>query len=374
MRKEIAQRKRAEEALQKSEANLKQTQQMAHLGSWEWDLEDDSFLISGEMCRIYGLSESYRSHKVHAFMEATIYPDDLEMVKNSIEAFIAGKGNEKIITYRIIRLDSEIRWILSSPTKIKNVGKDGKPKVLIGTVQDITELKLTEEHIKAALKKKEVFIKKTHHRIKNNFRVISSLLDLQSWFINNMQALEVFKNSQERVRAIALIYEKLYESGDLSKIEIQEYIQNMAAYLYNSYSLQPELVRLKIEIKDVSLDIDTIVPVGLIINELVTNSFKYAFPNNKEGELRIILENSKDNKYDYILIVADNGVPEDIEFQASDNLFIRLLNTLVNQLHGVLNIDKKDGTTFTIKFKKLKHKKGDDSEKTTQNGENNNQQ
>lgn len=225
---------------------------------------------------------------------------------------------------------------------------------------DITRRKQAEDQLKTALKEKEVLLKEIHHRVKNNFQTISSLLSLQSLYIKDEQTLELFKNSQGRIKTMTLIHEKLYESGDLSKIDFNEYIQSLTAYIFDSSLLQPGQVRLKIKIKkDIYLNIDTAIPIGLIINELVSNSLKYAFPENRKGDIRIILEDCIDKKYDYTLIVADNGVGimEDIDFKNSNSLGMSIIYALVEQLYGNIDLDIKRGTTFTIKFKKLKDKK-----------------
>jgi PAS domain S-box-containing protein len=236
----------------------------------------------------------------------------------------------------------------------------GEVESIVEINLDITRRKRAEEQLRTALKEKEVLLKEIHHRVKNNFQTISSLLSLQSVYIKDEQTLELFKNSQGRIKTMALIHEKLYESRDLSKIDFNEYIRSLTAHIFDSYLLQPGQVRLKIKIKkDIRLNIDTAIPIGLIINELVSNSLKYAFPESRKGDIQVNLGNCIDNKYDYTLIVADNGVGilEEINFEKSNSLGMSIIYAMVKQLHGVINLDKKRGTTFTIKFRKLKGKK-----------------
>jgi PAS domain S-box-containing protein len=225
--------------------------------------------------------------------------------------------------------------------------------------KEIAQRKRVEEQIKEALKEKEALLKEIHHRVKNNLQVISSLLNLQSRYIKDEQALEVLKNSQERVRTMALIHEKLYRSRGLSRIDFREYIQSLITYLFDSYSLQQEQVQLKMQIENVVLDIETAIPLGLIINELISNAFKHAFPGNRKGELLVNLEKSEDEEHDhdcYTLIVGDNGIgfPDGLDFRNSNSLGLELVFILVKQLRGVIDLEKENGTKFTINFKTLK--------------------
>lgn len=211
-----------------------------------------------------------------------------------------------------------------------------------------------EEQIKDSLAEKEMLLKEIHHRVKNNLQVISSLLYLQSRYIKDDQALEIFKNSQKRVEAMALIHENLYKSKDLSKINFREYLSSLILSIYNSYHLHVGQVRLEIQVKDIILDINTSIPLGLVINELVSNSLKHAFPNGRKGRLRVNLEESKDKGYDFILTVEDNGIgfPAGRDLRDSNSLGMLIVNALVKQVHGTLDLDGTEGTRFTIKFKK----------------------
>ena len=217
------------------------------------------------------------------------------------------------------------------------------------------QIKQAEEQIRDSLAEKEILLREIHHRVKNNLQVISSLLNLQSRYIEDKQALEIFKNSQERVQAMALIHEKLYKSKDLSKINFREYLSSLIISLFNSYHLKSGQVRLKMHVKDVLIDINTSIPLGLLINELVSNSLKHAFPNNRKGELRVNLESGEDKDYNLILTVEDTGIgfPGDLDFEKSNSLGMRLVNALVRQVHGTIDLERTGGTRFTIKFKRL---------------------
>jgi len=230
---------------------------------------------------------------------------------------------------------------------------------VIFTARDLTVRKRMEDQIKASLKEKEILLKEIHHRVKNNLQTIISLLNLQSSRIVDKQMLEVFKCSQERIRAMALIHEKLYESEDLEKVDFSDYIQSLIAYLFDTYSLEPGQVQLNMHVENLNLDRESAIPLGLILNELISNTLKHAFPDNRKGELQIILRNCEDEEYDYILVVEDNGVgfPDGFDLRNSDTLGMMIIFTLVKQMRGVIGIEKKDGTSFTIKFKQSRNKK-----------------
>jgi len=220
---------------------------------------------------------------------------------------------------------------------------------------EVNERKKAENKIKASLKEKEVLLKEIHHRVKNNMQVMSSILNLQSKYIRDTQALEIFRESQRRIKAMALVHEKLYGAEDLAGIDFAEYTRSMTKNLFVLYKVS-EAVRLDIDIKDILLDINTAIPCALIISELVSNSLKYAFPEGIEGEIVIGLYTEKQGKFK--LIVKDNGIglPKEIDFRKTETLGMQLVIMLVEELAGTIELDRSEGTEFTIQFKKLKSK------------------
>lgn len=215
---------------------------------------------------------------------------------------------------------------------------------------EIAERKQAEEQIKASLKEKEVLLKEIHHRVKNNLQIISSLLKLQARSIKDIQTLEIFNESQSRIRTMALIHESLYQSNDLSKINFCEYICKLAANLFRSYEITSSGIKQIIKVDDVFLEIDVAVPCGLIVNELVSNSLKYAFPSDNEGEIRIELHSTQN--CNFTLIVSDNGIglPKNLDLNKTKTLGLQLVNNLVEQLEGSVEIDSNGGTEFRITF------------------------
>ena len=225
--------------------------------------------------------------------------------------------------------------------------EDGRPKLLLELFHDITDRKQAEDKIKASLKDKEVLLKELHHRVKNNLQVISSLLNLQLGYIKDKHSIEVFEESRNRVRSMALVHEKLYQSENLSMINFAEYIQSLASNLFRSYRADSSAITLKIHTGEVLLGIDVAIPCGLIINELISNSLKHAFPAGREGEIRINLR--LDNGA-VTLIISDNGVgfPKDLDFRNTETLGLQLVIDLVRQLKGTIELDRSSGTKFKI--------------------------
>jgi len=214
--------------------------------------------------------------------------------------------------------------------------------------QELAERTRAEEQIKASLSEKEVLLKEIHHRVKNNLQVISSLLYLQSTAIQDRGALQMFRDSQSRIRSIALVHERLYQSKDLSRIDFAEYIRGLASYVFRSYGANSRGIDLTIRADDVFLGIDVAVPWALVINELLSNSLKHAFPHGEGGEISIDLQANGDSRL--VLTVSDNGVgfPEDVDYRDTKSLGLQLVNTLVQQLEGTLELDTHGGTRFRI--------------------------
>ena len=216
--------------------------------------------------------------------------------------------------------------------------------------QEIAERKKAEEKLRSSLEEKEVLLKEIHHRVKNNLQVVSSLLYLQSDYIRDKESQDVFRESQHRVRSMALVHEKLYQSRDLSRIDFREYIGNLVTHLCKSYAREAGDLALNLDLEQIYLDIGKAIPCGLIINELVTNVMKHAFPDGKKGELQVGFYRDKDNSL--TLTVSDNGIglPEEFDPHKAQSMGLRLVVTLTHQLDGELKVMRGKGTNFKISF------------------------
>ncbi len=215
--------------------------------------------------------------------------------------------------------------------------------------------KRVEEEIKKSLKEKEVLLREIHHRVKNNMQIISSLLTLQSQYLKDKKDADIFIDSQNRIESMSLVHEKLYQSRDLAKIDFKEYVEDMTSGLFQSYGVDAGNISLNIDVENIELAIDHAIPCGLIINELVTNSLKYAFPEGRKGEIKISLRSSGENVIE--LVVGDNGIgiPKDLDFRKTESLGLHLVTILAeSQLHGEIKLDRSNGTEFQIKFRGIK--------------------
>lgn len=209
--------------------------------------------------------------------------------------------------------------------------------------QDITDSRRAEQQIKSSLQEKEVLLKEIHHRVKNNLQIISSLLNLQSAEIRDPKASQKFQESQNRVKAMALIHERLYQSSDLASIDFAGYIRNLTGHLLRSYKIDANAIRLNLKVDPVSISLDVAIPSGLIINELVSNAFKYAFPKGAKGEITVCFGEGGDQKLR--LAVQDTGIgfPENMDPESSDSLGLKLVRSLTEQLGGTRTYRNQNG-------------------------------
>jgi PAS domain S-box-containing protein len=227
----------------------------------------------------------------------------------------------------------------------------GEGTFVIAVIRDITERKQAEARIRASLQEKEVMLKEIHHRVKNNLQIVSSLLKLQAGYVESPQTLTVLQESQNRIRAMALVHETLYQSQDLASIDFAQYLQQLVSHLSKAYAGMLTGVIIELDIGPIRLDLDTAVSCGLIVNELVSNALKYAFPSDvrQAGEIKITLHQDKDDQI--ILEIQDNGIgfPQDLDFRQTESLGLQLVNTLViDELDGTIVLEQHNGTIFTV--------------------------
>jgi len=262
---------------------------------------------------------------------------------------------KKSIVYEseVLSKSSKHYWLSSTLTPIFNEQGDLKSIVVIET--DITLRKKMEEQIKAALDEKGLLLREIHHRVKNNLQIIISLFNLQTSYIDDDKAYQALKEGQDRIKSMALIHERFYQSDGISKIDFDDYSRKLIEYLYTSFKINPSSIVVDIKIENVRLDIDTAVPCGLIINEIVSNAFKHAFKDKDKGHIDIILKNAGDGEY-YLEIKDDGiGMPTDFNLETADSLGFQLIQALSDQLDGKLELvtSPNKGLTYKLNFKNI---------------------
>ena len=282
-----------------------------------------------------------------SLMMRLVHPED----QGALGSFMTTTNGTPVLRdleYRWSSTDGQYHWASGSLFPVYETEGDAQIKrasMVQVVVQDITERKRAENLIKASLEEKEVLLKEIHHRVKNNLQIISSLLDLQS---NNLDevARGIFEDSQNRINSMALIHEELYNSTDLARVDFETYASNLTETLIGTYGAAS--VGLEIEVDALPLTLDKAIPMGLIINELVSNSLKYAFPEGGAGRIRISLKATDEESF--ALVVGDDGIglPEDVQPQNPSTLGLRLVYTLAQQLRGKVELSREDGTYFTI--------------------------
>lgn len=379
--REILERKKAEEALRESEEHLSATFSQSAVGIME-------FLHGGNICRcnqkFFGILGGNESEWQSKSIWNLITPDDHLLHFDALHAVIRGELSEYSSEILLCRSDGSQVWCQMSISTVKS--QEGKPKYFICVVADISERKraeeeladlnagleervlertleiaqtndkllkevhqrsAAEERLKASLLEKDVLIKEIHHRVKNNLQIIVSLLYLQAQQTNDVKSVNALVDSQTRVKSMALIHEKLYQSANLSSIDFEAYLQNLVSNLMVSYDIDKNKIRVFISARNLPLTINTAIPLGLIMNELVSNSMKYAFPGGRSGNLEI--NGTVEGKMIRIRIKDDGvGIPEDFDWKKAKSLGLHLVQMLCRQLNGTVELSREAGSTFTI--------------------------
>ncbi|MCQ1534902.1 PAS domain S-box protein [Methanosarcina sp. KYL-1] len=356
--KNITERLQSQEKLQKSEERFRTYMQNFKGVGFQLDRNFIPVMMQGAVEDILGYSpEEILCGNIQCI--DLVHPEDRkEFLENQIKLVESPK---MVINheYRVLHREGTIRWVHEIIQSICD--SEGKNQLFQGFIHDITDRKKAEEDLKKAevIRKKEI-----HHRIKNNLQVISSLLDLQAEKFSDRRVVEAFRESQNRIISMSMIHEELYRSRDMENLDFTAYVQKLIAELFRSYKLESREISLLMDIeKDISLKVDTAIPMGIIINELVSNSLKHAFSEGTKGEIRIKLhrlrshnpenpESSENSRL--LLVISDNGsgFPENIDFENLNSLGLQLVNTLVEQIEGEIELKRKQGTEFRIEFGK----------------------
>jgi len=347
---DISERKRAEEALQDSEQRLNLAIQGTNLGMWDWNVKTGDVIYSEHWARMLGYELDELAPDISTW-ENLVHPEDKDRVMEILNHHFEDGDFEYNADFRLKAKSGGWRWT-NSRGRVFVRDEEKKPVRMVGTHVDITDGKLAEEQIKATLKEKEVLLQEIHHRVKNNMQVISSLLKLQADTVKDKQVIDALINSQMRVQAMAWVHETLYSTESLASIDFKTYASKLVRTIFQTYGIYSGQVELKIESEDITFGIKQATPARLLINELVSNALKHAFPESRSGEIAIKLKKTDEDEIE--LVVGDNGIglPEDFDWRNSDTLGFKLVTILAEgQLDGNINLNRDNGTRFVIGFK-----------------------
>ena len=353
--RDITERKQAEEALRQSEGQFSVLIQNLQSAVALVNERGEFTIVNQSFLRIFELNKDSSIKNVNdrdwsqwrVFDEHSMLLDiDEHPVRKA--ALTCRPVRDQLIAVKA-PTNPNIKWLLVSAEPI--LDSQGHIYRLICTYHDITERKRDEEQIKAALAEKEVLLKEIHHRVKNNLQVISSLISLQSDNLTDNRMLDEFNDIRDRVRSMALVHEKLYQTSDLAQLNFADYAASLLHSLWRSHGTLAEKVRFNSVLAPVKLSIEAAVPCGLILNELAGNALKHAFPNGSDGEVTVALEYNAPTDA-ICLRVHDNGVglPAGLDWQQSKSLGLRLVRILAGQLRGTIETETGTGTEFRVTF------------------------
>ncbi|MCQ8129296.1 sensor histidine kinase, partial [Methylomonas rivi] len=310
------------------------------------------------------VNESGRILMVNAQTELSFGYDRSELVGREVELLVPERFRQAHIGFRRAYLADPVSRPMGAGRDLYGLRKDGSEfpveiglgliddengSIVLSSIVDITERKNASDTLKQALNEKEMLLKEVYHRVKNNLQVVSSLINLQAGSVKEETTSDLLKQSADRIKAMALLHEKLYQSKDLARIDFNEYIRSLVNHLLYGYGAHAGKIRIDLQIDNVFLDMDTAIPCGLIINELLSNALKYAFPGDRPGEIRITFVREQG---EWVLTISDNGIglPADLDFKHTGSLGLQLVDTLTNQLMGHISLDRTGGAAFILRF------------------------
>jgi PAS domain S-box-containing protein len=339
---DVTERKHSEETLRESEARFRSYFDLPLTGMAITSVDKGWLEINDRLCEILGYSREELRQKTWA--ELT-HPDDMAADVTQFERVLRREIDGYSLEKRFVRSDGQVVPTILSVAIVRET--DARQEYFVTLIQDITDRKRAEEELESSLQEKELLLKEIHHRVKNNLQIISSLLNLQSRHIGDEKLEGMFQECQDRITAMASVHSLLYKSRNFAEIDFGDYVRAMANQLFRSYTPRAATISLVIHVENVMLRIDTAIPCGLIISELVTNALKYAFRGIQGGEIKIEIEATEEGLR---LLLEDNGIgfPKDVDFCNTGTFGLRLVHMLVKQLDGSIEQFKNNGTRYVI--------------------------
>jgi PAS domain S-box-containing protein len=345
--RDITEHKRIVEIVKESEERFHSITQSANDAIITADSKGDILFWNNSAQKLFGYRDEEVTGKHLTFLMPERYRDAHQKGMGRLLATGVPHVIGKTVELSGLRKDgSEFLIELSLST-----WKTGDKVFYSGILRDITERKLAEEKIRKSLEEKEVLLREIHHRVKNNMQIVSSLLMLQSHNIEDKKYKEMFVDSQTRIFSMGLIHEKLYQSESIAQINFKEYINGIVSNIFESYGLRSN-IKFDIKAENIPIKIDYAVPCGLIVNELVTNSLKYGFPDERQGKIQILLKSDTTTNNIQLSISDDGiGIPKELDIRNTKSLGLHLVTALAEgQLHGTIILNRDNGTEFQISF------------------------
>ena len=344
---DVTRQKQTEQEIVKLNNRIQASLIAGNMAWWEMELPSGLIVFNENKATMLGFPPQQFTH-YQDFLDL-VHPEDYEKAVDACRKHIAGEKDLYECEYRIRSRDDSYLWFHDIG---KILERDHDNIKMVGIVTNITERKHAEQQLHEALVEKEVLLKEIHHRVKNNMQTIASLLYKQQQHTDDDEARTILEDSIQRVKSMALIHEQIYRSKSLARINLAEYIRSFANKLLKTYRPKGSTISLTIQADEIYLAVDKSIPVALILNELIVNALKYAFPEKRCGDIWI---KSHENTHEITLIIGDNGIglPESFDLAQTSTLGLYLVyNLATKQLGGSIDIHHSDPTEFVIRFKK----------------------
>lgn len=342
---DITERKQTEESLRKMNERFTLATRSASLGVWDWTILTNELVWDERMYELFGLDKA-QPGLAYEFLMAGIHPEDLAF--STLRSAQALSGEREYDTeFRVVWPDGTIHVLKAAAQVIRD--ENGAPIRMIGIDQDITERKQSEESMRRLLEEKDLLMQELQHRTKNSLNLVASLLELEMTDLLDERTKAILINAQDRIRSISAIFEQLYQAGEIGQLNLGAYIQRLAHDLLKSYNSDFRPVNLEVQAEDIYLDLKRALPLGIMLNELVTNALKYAFPAGYAGAAQIVVSLEK-RQETICLRVSDNGagMKTTPHQPPSTGLGLRLVSLLTRQINGRFTIEGGEGTTVSI--------------------------
>ena len=355
--RDITKRVQAEEDLATQKRRLAYILRGTNAGTWEWNVRTGETTFNERWAGIIGYTlEEISPISVNTWRKV-VHPDDLKVSDELLEKHFNHELDYYECEARMRHKNGDWVWVLARG-KVVTWTEDGKALLMSGTHLDITNRKRAEERIAASLKEKEVLLREIHHRVKNNMQVIVSLMRMHARQSRNKWIRNIFDDCRDRVNAMSLVHEALYQSEDLAQINFEVYLKKLCRNLSQAHGATSKGIAVTVERCNVELDIDQGIAVGMVISELVSNAFKHAFPFGKGGSVSLSLSGLEGEEVE--LIVEDNGkgLPPEIDILNLPSLGLQLaVAAVTRELGGSIEVERDGGTRFAVRFKARTHRK-----------------